>query len=177
MTKKYLKNFDNLKIGLFGGSFNPPHFGHVFVAKQAIKNMQLDQVWLLFCKKNPLKSAKYQNAELRMQMTKELIGYNKKIKVIDTDDIYTYKTLRDFKKKFTRCKFTWIMGMDSLKNFHLWDKWQEIAKRTKIAVFDRGKDLHTAVRSKAAVKFLKKNQFNLLFTKKQNISSTEMRGN
>ena len=65
-----------------------------------------------------------------MQMTKELIGYNKKIKVIDTDDIYTYKTLRDFKKKFTRCKFTWIMGMDSLKNFHLWDKWQEIAKKT-----------------------------------------------
>lgn len=128
-------------VGLFGGSFNPPHEGHVLVADTAIQRLGLDQLWWMVTPGNPLKD--HNNlAPLsdRIAMSEE-IARNPRIKVTAFEKAlgqsYTARTLEIVQARNRDIRFVWIMGADNLKSFHRWQNWQKIARTFPIAVIDR----------------------------------------
>ena len=126
-------------IGLLGGTFDPPHQGHLSISKHSLIKLGLDEVWWIVSKKNPLKkeNSKY---ELRLAETKKFL-YSQKIKVFEVNDelenIYTIDLIMYLKKKFPKFFFIWLMGADNLKQFHLWKDWRKIFYNIPIAIFDR----------------------------------------
>ncbi|NDK47874.1 nicotinate-nucleotide adenylyltransferase [Rhizobium laguerreae] len=128
-------------VGLFGGSFNPPHQGHALVAEIALKRLGLDQLWWMVTPGNPLKS-RNQLAPLAERVAEsERVAPEPRIKVTAFEQTfgtsYTANTLARVKARNPHVHFVWIMGADSLQTFHKWQKWQEIARTFPIAVIDR----------------------------------------
>jgi nicotinate-nucleotide adenylyltransferase len=130
-----------MAVGLFGGSFNPPHEGHLLVAEIALRRLGLDQLWWMVTPGNPLKSrSELAPLDDRLQMSERLIK-DPRIKVTAFEKAlggaYTADTLAHVKARNPQTRFVWIMGADSLKSFHLWQKWRDIASTFPIAVIDR----------------------------------------
>lgn len=130
-----------MRVGLFGGSFNPPHAGHELVADIALRRLKLDQLWWMVTPGNPLKS-RNELAPLAERIALcEKIAHDPRIKVTAFEQAlgqsYTAKTLEKVRQKNRGVRFVWVMGADNLKNFHLWQNWQTIAKTFPIAVIDR----------------------------------------
>lgn len=130
-----------MRVGLFGGSFNPPHAGHELVADIALRRLKLDQLWWMVTPGNPLKS-RNQLAPLAERIALcEKIAHDPRIKVTAFEQAlgqsYTARTLEKVRQKNRGVRFVWVMGADNLKNFHLWQNWQTIAKTFPIAVIDR----------------------------------------
>ena len=128
-------------VGLFGGSFNPPHDGHVLVADIALRRLGLDQLWWMVTPGNPLKS-RNQLAPLAERIAlSEAIADDPRIKVTAFEQrlgqSYTARTLEKIREKNRAIRFVWIMGADNLKGFHHWQDWRKIACTFPIAVIDR----------------------------------------
>lgn len=132
---------DGMRIGLMGGSFNPPHAGHVAVARAALRRLDLDRVWLLVSPGNPLKS----NHDLgrladRLAAVRQL-AHDPRIIATDIEcrlgSAYTVDTLTALRRRHPRVRFVWIMGADSLANFHRWREWRRIASLAPMAIVDR----------------------------------------
>ena len=134
--------FSDLTIGLFGGSFNPAHKGHLELSQYAIDKLGLDQVWWLVSPQNPLKSAS-ETAPIAERISEALSisSIDPRITVTDLETqlgtTYTIETLRALKQIFDKTRFIWLMGSDNLEQFHLWHEWEEIAGTVPIAVFRR----------------------------------------
>ena len=130
-----------MQVGLFGGSFNPPHEGHALVAEIATRRLALDQLWWMVTPGNPLKSAR-ELAPLaeRLRLSEDL-ARDPKIKVTafeaSHDVRYTADTLALIRAKNPGVDFVWIMGADNLRDFHRWQRWREIATTFPMAVVDR----------------------------------------
>jgi nicotinate-nucleotide adenylyltransferase len=130
-----------MAVGLFGGSFNPPHEGHLLVAEIALRRLGLDQLWWMVTPGNPLKS-RSELASLgdRLAMSERLVK-DPRIKVTAFEKsfggAYTADTLAHVKARNPQTGFVWIMGADNLRSFHLWQKWRDIASTFPIAVIDR----------------------------------------
>lgn len=128
-------------VGLFGGSFNPPHKGHALVAEIALRRLGLDQLWWIVTPGNPLKS--HGNlAPLGERLKQcEALAADPRIKVTAFEKSlgtsYTARTLDFVKARNPRARFIWIMGADNLASFHRWQQWQCIAMTFPIAVIDR----------------------------------------
>lgn len=128
-------------VGLFGGSFNPPHKGHALVAEIALRRLGLDQLWWIVTPGNPLKS--HGNlAPLAERLEQcEALAADPRIKVTAFEKTigtsYTARTLDFVKARNPRARFIWIMGADNLASFHRWQQWQHIAMTFPIAVIDR----------------------------------------
>lgn len=132
---------DGQKVGLFGGSFNPPHQGHVHVSETALIRGQLDQVWWLVTPGNPLKDhSELESLAVRIRKCLAIIEHPR-IKVTGFearfDLSYTQETLQLLKTLKPNVKFVWLMGADNLASFHKWQNWQEIATMMPIMVVDR----------------------------------------
>lgn len=130
-----------MTVGLFGGSFNPAHEGHVLVADIALRRLGLDQLWWMVTPGNPLKDRK-QLAPLAERIAhSEALAHDPRIKVTAFEQSlgqsYTARTLEKVRERNRGIRFVWIMGADNLKNFHLWQDWQKIARTFPIAVIDR----------------------------------------
>ncbi|MCO6051247.1 nicotinate-nucleotide adenylyltransferase [Mesorhizobium sp. RP14(2022)] len=130
-----------MAIGLFGGSFNPPHAGHALVAEIALRRLRLDQLWWMVTPGNPLKSTReLLPLEERIRLS-EALAPDPRIKVTafeaTLNSRYTADTLRTIKLRNPHIRFVWIMGADNLRDFHLWQRWQRIAATFPIAVIDR----------------------------------------
>ena len=144
------------KIGLLGGSFDPPHKGHLFISLEAKKILKLDEIWWLVTPKNPLKISKPAGYEERLDNCKK-ITRNFPIKVqeieknIDAD--YSYKTINYILKHYNNIKFFWLMGADNLINFHKWEKWQKIFNNMSIVIFRRHGYNTKALKSIASQRF------------------------
>jgi len=130
-----------LTVGLFGGSFNPPHAGHALVAEIALRRLALDQLWWMVTPGNPLKSARELAPLAERIELSEKIARNPKIKVTAFEAAhhvrYTADTLALVKARNPGVDFVWIMGADSLRDFHRWQRWREIVLTFPIAVIDR----------------------------------------
>ena len=130
-----------MAVGLFGGSFNPPHQGHALVAEIALRRLGLDQLWWMVTPGNPLKDHK-QLAPLadRIRMS-EAIAPGPRVKVTAFEkrlgQSYTAKTLERVQALNRGVHFVWIMGADNLATFHKWQNWRKIACTFPIAVIDR----------------------------------------
>ena len=146
-----------LVVGLFGGSFNPPHQGHALVAEIAIRRLGLDQLWWMVTPGNPLKSRNHLAPLAERIALSEAIATDPHIKVTAFEQSigisYTANTLARVKARNPHVHFVWIMGADSLETFHKWQKWQDIARTFPIAVIDRPGSTLSYLSSKMAKTF------------------------
>ncbi len=128
-----------MRIGLFGGSFDPAHEGHAHVAETALKRLGLDRVWWLVSPQNPLK-AKSSPFEVRMNSA-QAQAHGAKMVVTDLEQRlgcgFTYETLRALKQRYPGVAFTLIMGADNLANFRKWRNWREVAYAIPVAIVSR----------------------------------------
>ncbi len=132
---------DGARIGLFGGSFNPPHEGHLNLCDLALKRLELDQIWWMVTPGNPLKDTTDLPPVLnRIKLCEEIID-NPRIKVTAFEAKhkvrFTADTVRLVKNLRPRQHFVWLMGADNLADFHKWQDWRGIADMLPIAVIDR----------------------------------------
>lgn len=121
--------WSGLRVGLLGGSFNPPHEGHLHISLAALKGLQLDSVWWLVTPQNPIKDIKPLPFEERMRQCRELVNHPKILvsgleAQIGTN--ITYDTVRMIRKRYARTDFVWISGMDNALSLHKWNNWKEL---------------------------------------------------
>ncbi|OLP42695.1 nicotinic acid mononucleotide adenylyltransferase [Rhizobium oryziradicis] len=130
-----------MAIGLFGGSFNPPHQGHVLVAEIALRRLGLDQLWWMVTPGNPLKNHNGLAPLSQRLALCEQIAEDPRIKITaferELGSSYTANTLAHVKRLNPHVHFVWVMGADNLKSFHHWQNWEKIATTFPIAVIDR----------------------------------------
>ena len=141
-------------IGLLGGSFNPPHEGHLLASHLALTRAGLDRVWWLATPGNPLKStADLAALRARLEAARALI-HDPRIAVTgfesEIGSRYTADTLRYLKLHAPGARFVWIMGADNLAGFHRWRDWREIAAMVPMLVVDRPGSSFAALSSRAA---------------------------
>jgi nicotinate-nucleotide adenylyltransferase len=129
------------RVGLMGGTFNPPHEGHALCAVTALRRLELDQLWWMVTPGNPLKSGDgLPPLEERMAASRRLI-FDPRIKVTGFEEAlgspYTFATIKFLTRRMPGVDFVWVMGADNLATFHRWQHWREIADLVPIAVVDR----------------------------------------
>jgi nicotinate-nucleotide adenylyltransferase len=130
-----------MKIGLFGGTFDPPHDAHRAACLIAMRRLGLDRVWWLVTPGNPLKDTRgLSPIENRIAAARKLASHPR-IVVTGLEAAigarYTFDTLTWLRTHCPTVKFVWIMGADNLRSFHRWDNWRGIANAVPIAVVDR----------------------------------------
>ena len=129
------------RIGLFGGSFNPPHNGHLLVSEIALKRLQLDQIWWIVTPGNPLKDSNQLASLFERIKLCENIANHPSIKITAFElahpTRFTADTLKFVKARLPGTNFVWIMGADNLASFHKWQRWRDIANMMPLAVIDR----------------------------------------
>jgi len=130
-----------MRVGLFGGSFNPAHEGHAHVAETALKRIGLDRVIWLVSPQNPLKPSHETAALHRRVRAAERFAQGPAMIVSDVEtkigSFYTIDTLRVLKARFPGVRFVWIMGADNLASFHRWRGWTQIMREMPMAVVAR----------------------------------------
>ena len=180
-------------IGLLGGSFDPPHKGHLYISIEAKKILQLDKIWWLVTPKNPLKISRPATYEERIHNCKtltkkhpiEIKEIEKKIK-----SKYSLQTIIFLQNNYKDINFFWLMGADNLINFHRWQKWRDIFNSIPIVIFRRHGYNMSALKSISSKtfnnfripnKYINKTHFTSLpawtwvDNKEINISSTKIR--
>ncbi|MGI9479645.1 MAG: nicotinate-nucleotide adenylyltransferase [Hyphomicrobiaceae bacterium] len=130
------------RVGLLGGSFNPPHAAHRLITHTALRRLQLDVIWWVVTPGNPLKSrSELLPLDERLALCREMAIGDPRIKITsfegDLPSAYTAATLSFLTLRYSGVRFVWLMGADNLATFHLWEQWREIAALMPIAVVDR----------------------------------------
>jgi nicotinate-nucleotide adenylyltransferase len=129
------------RIGVMGGSFNPPHDGHASIARTALKRLKLDRLWWVVTPGNPLKDGgELASLDERMAASRTfatdramtVTGFEAQL-----GTTYTAATLSFLTARYPAVRFVWVMGADNLAGFHRWQHWQDIARMVPIAVVDR----------------------------------------
>jgi len=146
-----------MRVGLFGGSFNPAHSGHAHVAETAMKRLRLDKVIWLVTPQNPLKSV-HDAAPLAERLASARAQAKGPSMIVSDAETrigaqYTLDTLRVLKARFPGVRFVWIMGADNLAGFHHWRGWVEIMRSTPVAVVARPDSLHKSRAGPTARRF------------------------
>jgi nicotinate-nucleotide adenylyltransferase len=130
-----------LKIGLFGGTFDPPHAAHRAACLLAMRKLKLDRIWWMVTPGNPLKDTRgLAPLAARIEAAQKL-AHHPRIDVTGVEaelrTRYTYDTIAKVVARCPDVHFVWIMGADNLRSFHRWQRWREIANLVPIAVIDR----------------------------------------
>lgn len=131
------------EVGLFFGSFNPIHIGHLALANYIREFENLDEVWFVVSPQNPFKqSSELLDAELRLKMVDLATQDQENYKAIDIElqlptPSYTIKTLDALKSQYTNCQFSIIMGADNAQRLHHWKSYDEIISEHQILIYPR----------------------------------------
>ena len=145
-----------MRIGLYGGSFNPAHAGHRQVSLLALKRLRLDRIWWLVTPGNPLKDhGELASTAARVDLARQVASHPRIDVTAFEESIgarYTVDTLLFLARRCPRVNFVWIMGADNLASFHRWRGWQTIAGLMPMAVVDRPGFTLQATRSRAAIR-------------------------
>jgi len=142
-----------MTVGLFGGSFDPVHAGHLHVARTALKQLGLDRVWWIVSPQNPLKSRRAGQFLRRFNSVKDAApGPRMVVSDIErrTGILTTAELVSVLQTRHPLVRFVWIMGADNLGQFHRWHRWREIAASIPIAIIARPQDPVRARLSPAA---------------------------
>ena len=127
-------------VGILGGSFDPPHKGHLYISLEAKKILKLEEVWWLVTPQNPLKIIRPANYKERVKNCK-LISKNQPIKIKEIEkkinSKYSYQTIKYLNNHYKNINFIWLMGADNLINFHKWQNANKIFNEIPIVVFRR----------------------------------------
>lgn len=142
-----------LKIGLFGGSFNPPHEGHRAASLLALRRLGLDRIWWLVSPGNPLKDTHLLPPLAARIAAVRHLAQHPRIMVSGIEATigtrYTYETIAYLTERCPGVHFVWIMGADNLATFHHWKRWRDIATLVPIALIDRPGSTWSAIHSQA----------------------------
>ncbi|WP_341366957.1 nicotinate-nucleotide adenylyltransferase [Yoonia sp. BS5-3] len=140
-------------VGLLGGSFDPPHAGHVHITREALKRFGLDRVWWLVSPGNPLKTHGPAALPDRMQAARAMMRHPR-VTITDIEaqlgTRYTAQTLSALRARYRGVRFVWLMGADNLAQFHRWQDWRQIMNTVPVGVMARPGDRIAARMSKTA---------------------------
>ena len=166
------------KIGILGGTFDPPHRGHLQISIEAKKKYKINSIIWAVTKKNPFKKKSLFTLKKRILLAKNLTYKKKYISVrFYEDKINSNKTIdliNFIKQKHNNYQLYYLMGADSLISFHKWHKWRSISSKCNILVFDRTNYKSKSLNS-LAFKKLKNKGLKFINFKKVNISSSKLR--
>ncbi len=132
-----------MRIGLYFGTYNPIHVGHLIIANHMAERDDMDQVWLVVTPQNPLKSNNNLLADYhRLALVKIAIDDNFKLRASDIEfnlpkPSYTVDTLAHLREQYPEHQFALIMGEDNLRTFHKWKNYEVILERHQIYVYPR----------------------------------------
>ncbi len=132
-----------MNIGIYGGSFNPVHFGHVGLVRWVVEHTDLDEVWMMVSPNNPLKDSRILADErVRLEQVREAVGDIPGVRVSDFEfslprPTYTANTLRALSRTYPEHTFTLIIGEDNLAIFTQWREWQYILSHFRLFVYPR----------------------------------------
>src|SRR5689334_16581542 len=131
-----------MRIGLLGGSFNPAHRGHRRISLEAMRALGLDEVWWLVSPGNPLKEGAKDMAPFATRLASaRAMARRSRIRVSDFEQReglrFTVETVQRLKRRHPEHRFIWLLGSDTLPNFHLWCDWRGLARLVPIAVIRR----------------------------------------
>jgi nicotinate-nucleotide adenylyltransferase len=145
---------NGMRVGLLGGSFNPPHEAHRAISLFAIKRLKLDRVWWLVTPGNPLKDqGDLHDLDQRAEAARKMAN-DPRIDVTCLESVigtrYTVDTITYLRRRAAGLRFVWIMGADNLAQFHRWQSWRRIASQVPIAVIDRPPQSFRALAAPAA---------------------------
>lgn len=143
-----------MRIGLFGGSFNPPHAGHALVCAIALRRLGLHSIWVMVSPGNPLKSREgLPPLAERMAQAREVMR-DPRVKITgfeaEIGAVYSFQTVDFLRRACPGVHFVWVMGADNLAGFVRWRRWRDIARKVPILVIDRPGATHRAERGIAA---------------------------
>lgn len=183
----------NMRVGLLGGSFNPPHEGHVHISLAALKGLKLDAVWWLVSPQNPLKELKPLPMEERLKLCREMADHPE-ILVTDLEKEMgtriTYHSVRRLKSFYPATQFVWISGMDNAHSLHRWNFWKDLLEEICMVHLTRSparslvkscpyrmyaKQNHVFIDRGAAMPLDPGTTYWMMQKKMVNISSTEIR--
>jgi nicotinate-nucleotide adenylyltransferase len=146
-----------MKVGLLGGSFNPPHLAHRLISLTALKRLNLAQVWWMISPGNPLKDhSSLAPLSKRIRLSREIARHSRvKVTAFEAGigTAYTAEALKFLRTRLPHVHFVWLMGADNLASFHRWRDWQSIMELVPIAVEDRPEWRYRALASPAASRF------------------------
>lgn len=185
----------NMRVGLLGGSFNPPHEGHVHISLAAMKGLHLDAVWWLVSPQNPIKEEKPLPLAQRMKLC-EALAEHPKILVSgiegDMGTSITYDSVKKLKTFYAGTKFVWISGMDNALGLHRWNRWRDLLAEIPMVHLTRnparslvsscplrmyGKQRHVVIDKCGRYPLDSGVTYWMMQKKMLNISSTEIRNN
>jgi len=174
-----LKIISRHKIGLLGGTFDPPHKGHLHISREALNILKLNRLYWSIANQNPLKKLKPKlTISQRTLLSKKIIKKNKKILILKKNQFqkinYSINEINFIKKLKKNTVLFFIIGADNLIHFHKWHKWQIITKKSNIIVFDRYGYKKKSLNSKTYKTPGKKDVIFVEFNK-VNISSSQLR--
>lgn len=178
---KILTSYENksLKIGILGGSFDPPHKGHFHIAEKALENLDLDEVWLALSPQNPLKPPPHFSFEQRLEMLQKLLEGNNKLKILTvenelkinlTADLFSY-----LNNNIGTNKFQFIIGADIAPSIHQWEKIDELLNETNIVIFSRARYTNLVEGSEIIKNNKYQDKVRFIPIDEVDISSTELR--
>src|ERR1700729_4137584 len=134
-------NAPGMRIGLFGGTFDPAHAAQRDACLLALHRLNLDRVWWLVTPGNPLKDTRGLASLADRLAAARALAHHPRIDVTDLEAAlgtpYTYETVSYLRRRCAGVHFVWIMGADNLRSFHRWQRWRDIAEMVPIAVVDR----------------------------------------
>ena len=168
------------KIGILGGSFDPPHKGHIKISKISLKKIKLNKIFWVVTKKNPFKKKPLFSLKERMSKANESIKKYKNIKALYLDDKIkssrTINVINYFRKVKKQKNLYLILGSDNLLKFHKWTNWKKIVKLVKLVVFSR-KGYDKKSKESIVVKYLNIKNIVYINNKLINISSSSIKNN
>jgi nicotinate-nucleotide adenylyltransferase len=164
-----------MKIGLLGGSFNPPHLGHIYISQLAIKKLGLNQVWWIPTAQNPFKEKSiYESYKNRVLKCEILAKSQSKIHIKQFDEIYTQRLISRLQARYKNIEFFWLMGADNLEKFHQWKNFKKLILQIPLIIFAREKFL-TKIKKTQSWKFISSTKYKIFYTKNLDISSSKIR--
>lgn len=141
------------RVGLLGGSFDPPHQGHLHISKEALKRFDLDCIWWLVTPGNPLKTHGPAPLEKRLTAARNLVDHPRiHVTAIEQQlgTTATAQTIAHLRRLYRDVSFTWLMGADNLAQLHRWQNWRTIMRHVPVGVLARPGDRISARTSPAA---------------------------
>ena len=172
-----MASFQKKYIGLLGGSFDPPHKGHLGISKIAIKKLKLKKIYWVITKKNPFKNKTFYSLDERVNYANKISKSQKKIFTIYLENIVkssrTIDIVNYFIKKKNIKNIYFIIGSDNLIRFHKWKSWKKIVKLVKLVVFSRKGYDRKGMKSIVVKKY--KNKIVFIKNKPIAISSTQLK--